>query len=1076
MASEAKTLAGEFFSSNPNGDVPKHDPCALHARVLGDLASQADRTPEDLGMLLEGVDTMEQIIQLAASLPSDSPLLQTLSGQIITKLWNGVQHPPLSYVGDEWKYRTADGSNNNKTIPWLGKAGSAYARSVEPETILPPTLPDASLIFDELMAREGGTREHPNKVSSMLFYLATIIVHDIFRTNDLNWTKADNSSYLDLSPLYGNSEESQRNVRTMKDGKLKPDSFSEARLLGFPPGVAALMCSFNRFHNYVADQLSQIDEGGRFTLISEEQWSSPSYAALNKQHGTAAAKRDHDLFNTARLITCGLYVNIILGDYVRTILNLNTTASSWILDPRQDTGKLQTPEAVGNQVSVEFNLVYRWHSAISAKDEKWTQDFLKQNLGEDRDLGSLTLQDFVKAKTAFGHSFKNTDPGLWPLGNLKRQENGFFKSEELVEVLSQATEDCAGSFGARNVPIAMKAIEIMGIEQARKWNVATLNEFREFFGMQRHKTFSDITTQPDVAASLETLYGSPDLVELYPGLIVEDGKPVEEPGSGLCPGYTISRAILSDAVALVRGDRFYTKVGCLNFGQRAVADGQKDYNAATLTNWGYTITKAEPQIAGGGVMYKLLYNAYPQQYPASSIYAMYPFQTPGKTRENLSSLGQVQDFCFDRPAPAPRPRLISSWQAATEVLADHERFKVPWGKQIKDMTQGKDYCHAGDTQWHRDQHKFIDNAVYCPHQWKDEIKSMYEKITLDLIKCNSRKLRNGYQLDIVKDLANPASTLAIAELFHIPLKTFTEEAGILTVEQFHTLTELIFMYIFTNSDECKGYELRQGALKAAATIRPLTEQVVELVEHSNFHKMAHLLLRATGLRPSEDDLAKSFGTQLIQRLIKGRGDGDISTIVLSTLAEGICGGAQGLAQVLDLLHQEKYHHHWAEVQRLARSNEDEELEKYVLECLRISAPVFALPRIASQNTTIQDGTHGTIQLQRGHPVVVNLITAGLDASVFPNPLEIKLDRPAANYLHHGWGPHACIGRNIVTTGIATQLKCLAKCKNLRRTPGLQGQMKTTLKDGMFKVFMKADWSDSWPFPTTMKFLHEGYED
>jgi len=29
-------------------------------------------------------------------------------------------------------------------------------------------------------------------------------------------------------------------------------------------------------------------------------------------------------------------------------------------------------------------------------------------------------------------------------------------------------------------------------------------------------------------------------------------------GAGLCPGYTISRAILSDAVCLTRGDRFLT--------------------------------------------------------------------------------------------------------------------------------------------------------------------------------------------------------------------------------------------------------------------------------------------------------------------------------------------------------------------------------------------------------------------------------------------------------------------------------------------------------------------------------------
>lgn len=31
-----------------------------------------------------------------------------------------------------------------------------------------------------------------------------------------------------------------------------------------------------------------------------------------------------------------------------------------------------------------------------------------------------------------------------------------------------------------------------------------------------------------------------------------------QPGAGLCPGFTISRAILSDAVALTRGDRFLT--------------------------------------------------------------------------------------------------------------------------------------------------------------------------------------------------------------------------------------------------------------------------------------------------------------------------------------------------------------------------------------------------------------------------------------------------------------------------------------------------------------------------------------
>jgi hypothetical protein len=35
------------------------------------------------------------------------------------------------------------------------------------------------------MARGDKFEPHPNKISSMLFYLATIIIHDIFRTVSL---------------------------------------------------------------------------------------------------------------------------------------------------------------------------------------------------------------------------------------------------------------------------------------------------------------------------------------------------------------------------------------------------------------------------------------------------------------------------------------------------------------------------------------------------------------------------------------------------------------------------------------------------------------------------------------------------------------------------------------------------------------------------------------------------------------------------------------------------------------------------------------------------------------------------
>lgn len=98
----------------------------------------------------------------------------------------------------------------------------------------------------------------------------------------------------------------------------------------------------------------------------------------------------------------------------------------------------------------------------------------------------------------------------------------------------------------------------MGIEQARSWNVGSLNEFRKFFDLKPYERFEDINSDEEVVEALRHLYGHPDYVELYPGIVAEDAKQPMVPGVGIAPTYTISRAVLSDAVALVRGDRFYT--------------------------------------------------------------------------------------------------------------------------------------------------------------------------------------------------------------------------------------------------------------------------------------------------------------------------------------------------------------------------------------------------------------------------------------------------------------------------------------------------------------------------------------
>ena len=273
---------------------------------------------------------------------------------------------------------------------------------------------------------------------------------DLFRTGDKDPSKHANSAYLDLGPLYGHNQAQQDAVRTFKDGTLKPDTFSEPRILGQPPGVGALLVCFNRFHNYVVGQLAAIDEYGKFSLPT---WVTPEHEGYE----AAQRKRDNDLFQTRRLVPCGLYVNIILGDYVTTILNLNRSNTTWRLDPRKNFNDIfdvhGTPQGIGNQVSVEFNLIYRWHSATSSKDEKWAQEFFGK-LFPGKKPTTISLADFRQGLQKWAHSISK-DPGKWTFNGFKRTANGSYADADILKCLVEGTEDIAGLFKrARTLPLA----------------------------------------------------------------------------------------------------------------------------------------------------------------------------------------------------------------------------------------------------------------------------------------------------------------------------------------------------------------------------------------------------------------------------------------------------------------------------------------------------------------------------------------------------------------------------------------------------------------------------------------------
>jgi len=256
---------------------------------------------------------------ILAKMDPSSDLAKKLNNGVISTLYNTVPHPIASYLGPT-SFREANGGGNNLENPDVGRAGMPYARSVQGKAGLPPSsLPDPGLIFDTILKRNGH-KDHPGGMSSVIFVFATIVTHSLFRTNYKSMNFNNASSYLDLSPLYGDNQAAQDLVRDKVSGRgiLYPDTFSEERLTLLPPAASVLLVLFSRNHNYIAEKLLKINE--------RRSWSDPPPVDT-----AARANQDEQIFQTARLVNCGHFMSAIRGDYVAGFLG-SSEKCNWDVD------------------------------------------------------------------------------------------------------------------------------------------------------------------------------------------------------------------------------------------------------------------------------------------------------------------------------------------------------------------------------------------------------------------------------------------------------------------------------------------------------------------------------------------------------------------------------------------------------------------------------------------------------------------------------------------------------------------------------------------------------------------------
>jgi hypothetical protein len=112
-----------------------------------------------------------------------------------------------------------------------------------------------------------------------------------------------------------------------------------------------------------------------------------------------------------------------------------------------------TPRGIGNQVSAEFNLLYRFHPAISERDDKWTQDFYRE-LFPGKEPCEVGVTELMKGLGRLEHGL-DPDPVKRPFAKLERQANGSYRDADLVKILTESIEDPAGETSLRDILLKM---------------------------------------------------------------------------------------------------------------------------------------------------------------------------------------------------------------------------------------------------------------------------------------------------------------------------------------------------------------------------------------------------------------------------------------------------------------------------------------------------------------------------------------------------------------------------------------------------------------------------------------------
>ena len=324
------------------------------------------------------------------------------------------------------------------------------------------------------------------------------------------------TAFIDGSVVYGSDEERSHELRTLEGGLLKT---SEGNLLPF--NLAGLEnAGGTRDSLFIAGDVRANENAALSSMhtiwVREHNRIAREIAAENPELS------DEQLYQRARRLVTAQLQAITYREFLPALLGENAISPYQGYDPNVDPG-------ISNVFSTA---IYRFgHSMLS------TELMRLDNDGSTAEEGHLSLS------SAFFAPDEITANGI---DSLLLGAASQVAQEIDTRVVDDVRNFLFGPPGSGGFDLVS-----LNIQRGRDHGLADYNQVREDVGLDRVKTFDQITSDPELAAELERLYGNVDNVDAWVGSLAEDHV------RGASVGELAMTVMVDQFERLRDGDRFW---------------------------------------------------------------------------------------------------------------------------------------------------------------------------------------------------------------------------------------------------------------------------------------------------------------------------------------------------------------------------------------------------------------------------------------------------------------------------------------------------------------------------------------